>query len=76
MNCCDFINRKDYILKRRAERKELLRKYVEHCAIMIQKNYKGYAVRREFQLELHNYRRLVSLLSDVVKGEYCRVIKC
>lgn len=66
----DFAIKKDYILRRRAERKELLRKYVEHCAIMIQKNYKRWVVQREFKLELHNYRRMISLLTDVVRGEF------
>ena len=58
----------DYTLKKRAEQKELLRKYVEHCAIMLQKTYKGYAVRKEYEIEISNQRRMRYLLTTAIRG--------
>ncbi len=58
------------MLKKRAVQKEILRKYIELCVIMIQKNYKGYAVRKEFEIELYNYRRMKTLLETAVLGIY------
>lgn len=62
-------NPQDYVLKKRAIQKEILRKYVEHCVILIQKHYRGYAVRKEFQIELYNSRRMKTLLEAAALGE-------
>ena len=57
------------MLKKRAVQKEILRQYVEHCVLLIQKNYKGYAVRKEFQIELYNHRRMKALLEAAILGK-------
>jgi Myosin heavy chain len=57
-------------LRKREKEKAMLKKYLHHCATLIQKTWRGYAVRVKYTLALEQMRHFQSLVWAMVAGSY------
>lgn len=62
------------MLKKRNQEKELLRRYVNHCATLIQKTFRGALTRIRYKQMRRRMRRFRMLLTAFVQGWKTRKI--
>jgi myosin heavy subunit len=53
----------------------MLRKYINHCAVMIQANIRGALTRKKYKVAIQHHRLFIDLLNDIVKGKIMKVSK-
>lgn len=46
----------------------MLRKYINHCAVMIQANIRGVLTRKKYKVAIQHRRLFLELLDDIVRG--------
>jgi len=64
----------EYILKKREKKKFRIKKYINECAVKIQKVFKGFLIRRAFRTAFEKKYRFQLLLSACIKGWKIRKI--
>lgn len=64
----------EYVLRKREKKKFRIKRYINECAVKIQKVFKGFLIRRAFRKAFERKYRFQILLSSCIKGWKMRKI--
>jgi len=52
----------------------MLRKYIHHCATLIQKTYRGYIIKKKYRIALAKMYRFQEIVGAMVCGKYKDIV--